>query len=75
MSRSKKKTPIQGITKASSEKSDKQHANRKFRRKVKQEVNAEHDLLTKKREACNVWSFAKDGKLFRRAPTEEELRK
>lgn len=75
MSRSKKKTPIQGITKASSEKNDKQHANRKFRRKVKQEVNSEYDILTKKKEACDVWSFSKDGKRFIHAPTDKELRK
>ena len=75
MSRSRKKTPILGITTAASEKSDKQAANRKFRRIVKQEVNAEEDVITKKREASDIWSFAKDGKRFRKNPANRDLRK
>lgn len=75
MSRSRKKKPIQGITTAASEKSDKQAANRKLRRIVKQEVKADQEVITKKREASDMWGFAKDGKQYKQAPTDKELRK
>ncbi len=41
MSRSKKKTKIHGITTATSEKENKQDANRKFRRIVKQKLKSD----------------------------------
>ena len=65
MSRSRKKTPIFGITTARSEKEDKRIANRKLRRVVKQELAREPDgVLPVLREVSNVWSMEKDGKLF-----------
>lgn len=69
MARSKKKNPIHGITTAQSEKEDKRHANRVYRRKVKQMIKDDEfvdDLtLPEIREVSNVWAFAKDGKLWK----------
>ena len=75
MSRSKKKNPVKGITSADSEKDDKRNANRKFRRKIKQEVNKGEELLPEVREVSNVWSFDKDGKLYDKDLPEKDLRK
>lgn len=75
MSRSKKKTKIQGITTANSEKGNKQEANRKFRRIVKQKIGIEDRNLPEKRAVSNVWSFDKDGKRYNSEMTEKELRK
>ena len=78
MARSRKKTPVCGITTARSEKHDKRLANRKVRRAVNQElaVSAAPDLLAHQRELTDPWTMAKDGKTWfdaRRFP--EELRK
>ena len=66
MSRSRKKTPISGITKARSEKQDKRIANRRYRSRVKHQLrnleDAEGVSLSIVREVTNVWSMAKDGK-------------
>ncbi|WP_299216517.1 hypothetical protein [uncultured Dokdonia sp.] len=75
MSRSKKKTKIHGITTATSEKENKQDANRKFRRTIKQKVKSEETELPELREVSNVWSFDKDGKRYNPEMTEKELRK
>jgi len=64
MSRSRKKNPVKGITSADSEKEDKRNANRKFRRKIKQEVNKGKEQLPEIRELSNVWEFDKDGKRY-----------
>lgn len=74
MSRSKKKTKIQGITTAKSEKENKQKANRKFRRKIKQKISPEEEL-PQVREISNIWDFDKDGKKYKPDMTEKELRK
>ncbi len=74
MSRSKKKTPIQGITTASTEKNDKRAANRKHRRITKIQVN-KGEGISDKNEISNVWSFAKDGKNFIKNHTKKDLRK
>jgi len=71
MSRSKKKTKIRGITTAKSEKENKQNANRKFRRIVKQKIITEKTELPKVREVSNVWSFDKDGKRYNSKMTEK----
>ncbi len=60
MTRSHKKYPITGITTAESEKKDKQIANRKLRRKIKQNVTKE--ILPLKREISDIWMMDKDGK-------------
>jgi hypothetical protein len=66
MSRSRRKTNICGITMAATEKADKQKANRVERHKVKSvmAVNREIDVLPTKREMSDVWSMAKDGKIY-----------
>jgi|TARA_B110000967_G_scaffold209020_1_gene263345 hypothetical protein len=75
MSRSKKKTKIQGITTAKSEKKNKSAANRTFRRIVKKKVESEETVLPELREISNVWSFDKDGKKYNSELTKKELRK
>ena len=75
MSRSKKKTKKQGITTAPSEKENKQVANRKLRRIVKQEVKQGKTEISELREISNVWSFDKDGKIYNSEMTDKELRK
>lgn len=64
MSRSRKKTKIRGVTKAKSEKRNKQNANRKFRRLIKLKVENDEIVLPEKREVSNVWEFDKDGKIY-----------
>ncbi|AXO79034.1 hypothetical protein DZC78_01100 [Olleya aquimaris] len=75
MSRSKKKTKIQAITTAKSEKDNKTEANRKLRRIVKQKVNSGQMDLPDLREVSNVWNFNKDGKKYKPEMTEKDLRK
>jgi hypothetical protein len=60
MSRSRKKTPIGGITTAVSEKKDKQLWHRKMRRA--QRMNPEADL--QEHEFSNPWQMDKDGKQY-----------
>ncbi len=64
MSRSYRQTPIMGITTAASEKWDKQLANRRLRRVVKQVLKGEPDaqVLPLQREVSDVWTMDKDGK-------------
>ncbi|TVZ08641.1 hypothetical protein JM80_1140 [Cellulophaga sp. RHA_52] len=75
MSKSEKKTKIRGITTAKSEKENKQDANRKYRRIVKQKVKSNESELPKVREISNVWSFDKDGKKYNSEMTDKDLRK
>lgn len=65
MSRSRRHTPISGITKASTEKTDKRLANRKARKRVKEQlsIDPEVPVLPLKREVSNVWLMDKDGKM------------
>ncbi len=64
MSRSVKKVPVSPNTCASSEKDDKAHANRRFRRVTRERIRtgseAPHDI----REVSSAWLFAKDGRHF-----------
>ena len=64
MSRSVRKTKICGVTNASSEKKDKQDANRKYRRILKILLNKEAEKLPHLREVSNTWTFRKDGKKY-----------
>ena len=75
MSRSIKKTPKLGITKAETEKDDKRKANRRFRHVIKMQVKKGDDQFTELKEMSNVWSFNKDGKQFLKNPTKKDLRK
>jgi hypothetical protein len=76
MSRSRKKTPIFGITTASSEKRDKRLANRKLRRLTTTELRCslyDDDLILPEiRDVSNVYNFEKDGKGYR---PDQNLRK
>lgn len=62
MSRSRKKTPISGITKSDSEKLDKRDANRRERR-INKELLKKEKELKHIREVSDVWTFNKDGKV------------
>jgi hypothetical protein len=75
MSRSVKKTKIRGITTATTEKKDKQDANRKYRRITKQKVKNDNEVLPEIREISNVWSFNKDGKIYDSKMTDKDLKK
>jgi hypothetical protein len=65
MARSKRKTPIRGITTAPSEKQDKQSAHRRYRRTVKTVLQQvpEAELFPHVRELSDPWSMGKDGKV------------
>ena len=70
MSRSYKKIPVFGNcghASRSSEKEDKQLANRYYRHWAKQELRewGEEALLPQKRQASDVWDFKHDGKFYR----------
>jgi len=75
MSRSKKKTKIQGITTATSEKENKQEANRKLRRLVKEKLKRGEKDLPEIREVSDVCDFEKDGKKYNPEMSDKELRK
>ena len=66
MSKSRKKTSIDGITTSCSEKQDKRIYNRRYRHACKQilNTNVECELLPHLREYSNVWSMDKDGKVW-----------
>lgn len=70
MSRSRRKTPITGMTCADSEKRDKRIANRSLRRLIKQHI--EDEIMPIIREVSDVWTHDKDGK--RRIDTKTEGR-
>jgi len=61
MSRSRRKVPIAGISKAESDKQDKQLANRRHRRMSKLAVTEDKEM-PHKRAVSDVWGMAKDGK-------------
>lgn len=64
MSRSYRKTPIAGNTKAESEKQDKRLANRQFRAALRRASTDEDALIPLKREVTSLWKFNKDGKQY-----------
>lgn len=63
MSRSRRRTPVRGISTADSEKEDKRIANRRLRRTVRAaiRVDAEGELPAR-RAVSNPWCMDKDGK-------------
>ena len=65
MSRSRKKTPVHGLTTARSEKKDKRLYNRRFRRVSKQalQVSPQQEVLPHLREYSDPWCMDKDGKV------------
>ena len=64
MSRSRRKTPVTGITTATTEKDDKRLANRRQRRVNREILEATGDdtRLKHRRETSDPWAMAKDGK-------------
>jgi hypothetical protein len=63
MSRSRRKSPVRGITTSETEKRDKRIANRRLRRAVRVRLSADpDDVFPALREVSSVWSFDKDGK-------------
>ena len=65
MARSRRKSPVRGITTSESDKRDKQAAHRTERRRVRHVVKSEPEteVLPHTRELSDPWSMAKDGKL------------
>ena len=66
MSRSRKRTPISGITSAKSEKWDKRACNKVIRLRAKKLLRRDNDeyLDPLPNECRNAWSMAKDGKHY-----------
>lgn len=61
--RSRRKTPVRGITSAESEKADKVASHRVYRRTLKQSIDRALEApLPRERQLTNPWSMAKDGK-------------
>lgn len=77
MTHSRKKTPIAGITSARSEKTDKQDAHRRERRRVHMVLNVspDADVLPHTREVSDPWAMAKDGKRYLGKDSEKTQRK
>ena len=77
MSRSRRKTPVRGITTAESEKQDKRIANRKLRRRVRSVLRRDAEApLPHLREVSDPWMMDKDGKApFDPARHPNEMRK
>jgi hypothetical protein len=76
MSRSRRKTPIFGITTARSEKQDKRLANRKLRHAVAGVLHVRPEsVLPTLREVSDVWGFDKDGKSWWGEAPAKEMRK
>lgn len=65
MSRSRRKTPITGITAAESEKQDKRRCNRGVRRINKHRLKQGDVEDINPREYMNPYSMAKDGRRYR----------
>jgi len=63
MSRSFKKTPIVGFC-SDSDKEDKRKANRKLRRKTKESIHTEQEVLPTQKGTSDVWDMNKDGKCY-----------
>jgi len=62
MSRSRRHTPVTGITKSESDKRDKVLAHRRQRRRVRTAMASGREDVATRRKAGDVWSVAKDGK-------------
>lgn len=75
MSRSRRKTPITGVTTAETEKENKRDANRKLRRLNKIKIHKRDYDLFQLREISNVWAFDKDGKHYVKNPGKRLLMK
>ena len=76
MSRSTRKTKIFGHA-GKTEKQDKRHANRAFRRKQNSVIKTEEfdKLPLDVEEVAPIWSMSKDGKSYWQNATEQDMRK
>ena len=63
MSRSRRKTPICGLTTTGSEKEDKMISSRAFRRKVREALKNQKEAPLEK-EIRDPWKWSKDGKQY-----------
>jgi hypothetical protein len=76
MSRSRKKTPITGVTLAESEKQDKVKAHRAYRRTLKQTLTPDLETpLPLERQLKDVWEMAKEGKSYDATLNPKRMRK
>ena len=78
MARSRKHTPIFGITLAASEKQEKRKNHRRERRRIHAVLatDPQADLMPHTKELSNPWGMAKDGKYYWGARAEpRDLRK
>lgn len=75
MSNSRRKTPIFGITTATSEKEDKRRWNKTFRRISKIQIFKQKDLPNKVSAVTNVWDGNKDGKRYTKDYSKKDMRK
>jgi len=66
-----------GISTSVSEKADKVAAHKRERRTVRTRLRVEPDaaVLPHRLEVSNVWSYVKDGKRYRKAPSKKDMRK
>lgn len=64
MSRSRRKTPIMGITTCRSEKKDKRFNNRKLRRATKVAIGKDKEILPGMDDVSNAWTMGKDGRQY-----------
>lgn len=65
MSRSRRRTPITGMTCADSEKADKQFGHQRTRVAIRCAMARDAEALPDRRGTENPWDYAKDGKKWR----------
>src|SRR5262249_18519153 len=77
MSRSRKHTPVSGLSNSESEKKDKVRAHRTERHAVKSKLSEtlDQDVIGSEHKRSRGWTFAKDGKRFLKHPSDKDLRK
>ncbi|RKS53785.1 hypothetical protein BC962_2041 [Gillisia mitskevichiae] len=75
MSNSKRKHPILPNCFAVSEKAEKQQANRKLRRLVKEKLSDSNYELPDLKEVADKWNWSKDGKSYRSDLSNKQLTK
>jgi hypothetical protein len=75
MSNSKRKHPIVPNCNAGSEKAEKQKANRKLRRLVKEKLSESNNELPELKEVADNWNWSKDGKSYKYNLTKKQLSK
>jgi hypothetical protein len=76
MARSYRNPHRLGNTKAETEADDKRWANRIYRRRVRQALYRQAEVMPLVREVCDVWGWAKDGRhCWRADPDPRDARK